>query len=178
MKKTLLLLFIPFITLASELQEGINLFNQNKYNDALFHLKNVAPNSEGLKKSLEIQAVIYYKTENYQKLLTTSLFYRKHFINHADFNTKILGLELLTLNKMCHYETVQRILLDVKERTKLDLSELERNLKIAQKFSMTTELAPAQEYSKRDLWKIESDQIRKLKTPYELVIRLENKCQD
>ncbi|EQC47131.1 hypothetical protein [Bacteriovorax sp. Seq25_V] len=177
MKKILLLTFISFLTVASDLQTGISLFNQNKYNEATKALIKVAPKSAGFKRSLEVQAVIYYKTENYQKLLSTALFYRKHFLTHEDFNTKVLGLELLTLNKMCHYEAVQNILTNVKAQTKLDLTELEKSLQIAKKFSITTNLAPAQKYSKRDLWKIESEQIINLKTPYELVIRLENRCQ-
>lgn len=177
MIKALILIFIPLLTIASSLQEGLNFYNQDNYDQALIKLREVAPATLGFKKSLEIQSFIYYKQEDLSKLLVTALFYRKHFIQDKEFNPKVLGLELLTLTKMCQFEAVTEILTYVKKNTKLDTNELEKNLEITQKFSITYNLAPIDKYTKRDLWKINDKQILELKTPYNLVLRLENKCK-
>lgn len=165
------------LTLASSLQEGINFYNQDNYDQALVKLRDVAPATLGFKKSLEIQSFIFYKKEDLSKFLVTALFYRKHFIQDKEFNPKVLGLELLTLTKMCQFEAVTEILNNVKKNTTLDTTELEKNLEMTQKFSITTDLVPMDKYTKRDLWQLNDKQILMLKTPYNLVLRLENKCK-
>ncbi|WP_372655832.1 hypothetical protein [Halobacteriovorax sp.] len=175
--KILIIIFITFSSHSSELKLGIELFQKNKLESSLSELRKVSPKTPGFKRSLEVQSVIYYKQERYQKLLATAIFYRKHFLKSPSFNTKILGLELLTLNKLCQYNAVTKVLHSVESSSSIDLTEMKKTLEIGRSFSITTELSMENKYHKKDLWKIDHDQILKLTNPYNLVIKLENLCE-
>ena len=171
-------------TLARDLPDmAIMAFRDGQTNKAIAILKDVTADSAQFKRSLEVLAKIYYQEQSFSHLFGITTFYRQRYLDNDNFSLDIGSLEVLALARLCQYDVTDK-LLEILRKAKgesKNLVELIKSYRVAKEFGFKEERGVGKQGHLSQLsfsdWRINEKELSKLRDPYQLKIKVENKCK-
>ncbi len=159
--------------------QAIKEFKEGNANTAIEKMRSINSASPAFKSSLEALSKFYYKKEMYAELFALATFYRIRFKNHSDIDLSVLTLEILSLGKLCQFDSADKLLSQLKESYSLwrqeEIEKISKSYELLKKYSLKTEYK-APQYTGKYTWGMENEDLIKLNNPHKLRIKVENKC--
>ena len=134
-------------------------------------------------KLLKIQKKLYQK-HNWDRFFGNALFYRYHHqISNEPIEFKMVALEVLALGKLCRWNNAEYILKKLKENPNISKSKY-KNLKIHYQALKYTDLGNLKHkkypkgnmFSKKLKWRIKFKQIKRIKKPKQIRLKVKDQC--